>query len=87
MELAERKFRVEQDSTFAVGGQEADADRLTSAVSAREFRPAGGRERHRPATNELRQEVPQQTVHRNHPGGPAATNALAARFLSASRPT
>jgi hypothetical protein len=64
--FAQRKFRVEQNPAFGVGGQESYGNRLAGSVAAGEFCPARGRKRHRAAADELIEEVTQQTVHRNH---------------------
>ena len=44
IDFAERKFGIEENPAFGVGGQEPDRDRLAGAVAAAEFRPARGRE-------------------------------------------
>ena len=66
VDFAERKFRVEQNPAFGLGGQEPDPDRFPGPVAAAEFRSTRGREGHRAAADELLQEVTQQTIHRNH---------------------
>ncbi len=66
VDLAQREFWIEQDSPFGVGGEESDGYRFAGAIATGKTGPARGRERHRPAANELRQKVTQQTVHRNH---------------------
>jgi hypothetical protein len=66
VDFAQCQFRVEQDPPFGLGSQEADGHRVAGAITACESGSARGRERHRPAANELGQEVTQQTVHRNH---------------------
>src|SRR5260370_33555511 len=67
VELAQCKLRVQKDPAFAVGGEESRRDRLAGPLAAGECCPACRRERHPAAANELLQEIPQQTVHRNHP--------------------
>jgi hypothetical protein len=59
VQFAERQFGVEQHPAFGVGGEETHRNRLAGAIATAELRPARSRKRHRPAANELRQEITQ----------------------------